>query len=198
MIVPKTLNHACDRGSHTNITHHATTIMRPPSCDHHHATTIIRPSSCDHHHTTTVTHHVRILLLITTTTIIITTTKYTTITRATHTPTAPTHHHLHQAHEEACASATESTPAVEEALRFYASSGDEARLTALLERGIVNVMATDEVGAWVGEWAVGGGRRVVNVWVGSFMTHCTHHHRRTHHHHHHHHHHHPIGESGSW
>ena len=31
-------------------------------------------------------------------------------------------------------------------MRFYASSGDEARLTALLERGIVNVMATDERG----------------------------------------------------
>ena len=28
-------------------------------------------------------------------------------------------------------------------LRFYAESGDEARLTALLERGIVNVLATD-------------------------------------------------------
>ena len=61
-------------------------------------------------------------------------------------PTPFTHYHLHQAYEEACASATESTPAVEEALRFYAESGDEARLTALLERGIVNVMATDEVG----------------------------------------------------
>ena len=57
-----------------------------------------------------------------------------------------------EAHKEACASATESTPAVEEALRFYASSGDEARLTALLERGIVNVMATDEVGGWVDGW----------------------------------------------
>ena len=37
-------------------------------------------------------------------------------------------------------------------MRFYASSGDEARLTALLERGIVNVMATDKVGAWVDGW----------------------------------------------
>ena len=36
-------------------------------------------------------------------------------------------------------------------MRFYASSGDEARLTALLERGIVNIMATDKVGA-VGGW----------------------------------------------
>ena len=43
-------------------------------------------------------------------------------------------------------SATESTPAVEEALRFYAESGDKARLTALLERGVVNEMATDKVG----------------------------------------------------
>ena len=59
-------------------------------------------------------------------------------------------HHPRQAYEEACASATESTPAVEEALRFYAEYGDEARLTALLERGIVNVMATDKVGAWFG------------------------------------------------
>ena len=49
-------------------------------------------------------------------------------------------------------SATESTPAVEEALRYCAESGDEARLTALLERGIVNVMATDEVGGWVDGW----------------------------------------------
>ena len=49
-------------------------------------------------------------------------------------------------YEEACASATESTPAVEEALRFYAEYGDEARLKALLERGIVNVLATHEVG----------------------------------------------------
>ena len=31
-------------------------------------------------------------------------------------------------------------------MRFYAKRGDEARLTALLERGIVNVLATDEVG----------------------------------------------------
>ena len=31
-------------------------------------------------------------------------------------------------------------------MRFYASSGDEARLTALLERGIVNVLATDKRG----------------------------------------------------
>eukprot|EP00618_Florenciella_parvula_P012394 CAMPEP_0119483234 /NCGR_PEP_ID=MMETSP1344-20130328/10732_1 /TAXON_ID=236787 /ORGANISM="Florenciella parvula, Strain CCMP2471" /LENGTH=876 /DNA_ID=CAMNT_0007517711 /DNA_START=56 /DNA_END=2683 /DNA_ORIENTATION=+ len=53
---------------------------------------------------------------------------------------------MQQAYEDACVSATESTPAVEDALRFYASSGDEARLTALLERGIVNVMATDERG----------------------------------------------------
>ena len=68
-------------------------------------------------------------------------------------PTHPPTHHLHQAYEEACASATESTPAVEEALRFYAEYGDEARLTALLERGIVNVMATDKVGGWVGGWA---------------------------------------------
>ena len=42
-------------------------------------------------------------------------------------------------------SATESTPAVEEALRFHAQTGDVARLTALLERGIVNVMAKDKV-----------------------------------------------------
>ena len=70
------------------------------------------------------------------------------------TPTAPaptpfTHYHLHQAREKAheeVLSATESTPAVEEALRFYAEYGDEARLTALLERGIVNVMTTDKVG----------------------------------------------------
>mmetsp|Transcript_9805 Transcript_9805/g.25210 ORF Transcript_9805/g.25210 Transcript_9805/m.25210 type:complete len:230 (+) Transcript_9805:3-692(+) len=46
-----------------------------------------------------------------------------------------------KAHEEACASATESTPAVEEALRFYANVGDKARLTALLERGIANIEA---------------------------------------------------------
>ena len=37
-------------------------------------------------------------------------------------------------------------------MRFYAEYGDEARLTALLERGIVNVMATDEVGRWVSGW----------------------------------------------
>ena len=67
---------------------------------------------------------------------------YPTARPPTYSPT----HHLHQAHEEACASATESTPAVEEALRFYAEYGDEARLTALLERGIVNVMVTDKVG----------------------------------------------------
>ena len=30
-------------------------------------------------------------------------------------------------------------------MRFYASSGDEARLTALLEHGIVNILATDKV-----------------------------------------------------
>ena len=58
---------------------------------------------------------------------------------------SPTHH-IHQVYDKACASATKSTPVVEEALRAYASSGDEARLMALLERGIVNVMATDEVG----------------------------------------------------
>ena len=66
-----------------------------------------------------------------------------------HIPTLPPAHpptHPTQVYEEACASATESTPAVEEALRFYAEDGDEARLTALLERGIVNVMATDKVG----------------------------------------------------
>ena len=55
-------------------------------------------------------------------------------------------------YEEACASATESTPAVEEALRAYAEYGDEARLTALLERGIVNIMATDEVGGCTSVW----------------------------------------------
>ena len=64
-------------------------------------------------------------------------------------PHPPTHH-LHQArekaHEEACASATESTPAVEEALRFYAARGDEARLTALLERIMVNAEDKDKVG----------------------------------------------------
>ena len=70
-------------------------------------------------------------------------------TKSTRPPTYSPTHHLHQAYEEACASATESTPAVEEALRFYASSGDEARLTALLERGIVNVMAKDKVGGCV-------------------------------------------------
>ena len=37
-------------------------------------------------------------------------------------------------------------------MRFYAEYGDEARLTALLERGIVNVEATDEVGVWLGGW----------------------------------------------
>ena len=31
-------------------------------------------------------------------------------------------------------------------MRFYAQTGDVARLTALLERGIVNVKATDEGG----------------------------------------------------
>ena len=53
---------------------------------------------------------------------------------------------MENAREDACASATESTPAVEEALRFYAKVGDKARLTALLERGIANIMAKDEVG----------------------------------------------------
>ena len=47
--------------------------------------------------------------------------------------------------EEVCASATQSTAAVEEALRFFATSGDKVRLMALLERGIVNVEAQDEV-----------------------------------------------------
>ena len=37
-------------------------------------------------------------------------------------------------------------------MRAYAEYGDEARLTALLERGFVNVMATDEVGAWMDGW----------------------------------------------
>ena len=50
-----------------------------------------------------------------------------------------------QACEEACANATESTPAVEEALRFYAETGDVAKLMVLLERQIVNVMAKDVV-----------------------------------------------------
>ena len=61
----------------------------------------------------------------------------------THPPTHPPTHQL-PVYDEACASATESTPAVEEALRFYAEYGDEARLTALLERGIVNIEARDE------------------------------------------------------
>ena len=77
------------------------------------------------------------------------TTRYTSHSYRTCPPTPYTHYHLHQAREKAheeVLSATESTPAVEEALRFYASSGDKARLTALLERGIVNIMATDEVG----------------------------------------------------
>jgi len=94
-------------------------------------------SSHDHHHHHYYSFHLTFLL---------------------HPPTYPPtthhhiHHHIHQAHEEAL-SATESTPAAESLLRFYASSGDEARLTALLERGIVNVMATDEVGGWVDGWA---------------------------------------------
>ena len=56
---------------------------------------------------------------------------------------------MNKAREEACASATESTPAVEEALLFWAKMGDEARLTALLERGIANIMAKDQVGVWM-------------------------------------------------
>ena len=72
---------------------------------------------------------------------------YPTARLPTYSPT----HHLHQAYEEACASATESTPAVEEALRFYAEYGDEARLEVLLDRGIVDVMATDKVGGRVSE-----------------------------------------------
>ena len=51
---------------------------------------------------------------------------------------------MENAREDACASATESTPAVEEALLFWAKMGDEARLTALLERGIANIMAKDQ------------------------------------------------------
>ena len=43
-------------------------------------------------------------------------------------------------------SATESTPAVEEALRFYAKHGDKARLRALLERIMVNAEDKDKVG----------------------------------------------------
>lgn len=50
---------------------------------------------------------------------------------------------MKQVCEEACASDySESIPAVEGALRFYAESGDEARLAALLECRIVNVMST--------------------------------------------------------
>ena len=59
---------------------------------------------------------------------------------------------MNKAHEEACASVTESTPAVEEALLFWAKMGDEARLTALLERGIANIEAKDKVGEWMGGW----------------------------------------------
>jgi len=54
-------------------------------------------------------------------------------------------------HEEIL-SATKSTPAVEKALRTYASKGDEARLAALLERGIVKIEARDKVGVWLGGW----------------------------------------------
>ena len=50
---------------------------------------------------------------------------------------------MNKAREEACASATESTPAVEEALFFWTKTNDEARLTALLERGIANIEARD-------------------------------------------------------
>lgn len=48
-------------------------------------------------------------------------------------------------YEEACASATESTPGVEKALLHYAGAGDVARLMALLERQIANIEAEDEV-----------------------------------------------------
>ena len=44
-------------------------------------------------------------------------------------------------YEEACASATESTPEVEKALFHYAEAGDVARLMALLERQIANLEA---------------------------------------------------------
>ena len=71
------------------------------------------------------------------------------------TPASPTHNlsthppvraPIHQAYEEARDSATESTPVVEEAMFFWAGSGDKDRLTTLLERGTVNVLATDKVG----------------------------------------------------
>ena len=48
-------------------------------------------------------------------------------------------------YEEACASATESTPEVEKALLHYAGAGDVARLMALLERQIANIEAKDRV-----------------------------------------------------
>ena len=52
---------------------------------------------------------------------------------------------LPQMYEEACASATESTPEVEKALLFWAKEGDVARLRALLERKIANLEAKDRV-----------------------------------------------------
>ena len=65
-----------------------------------------------------------------------------------HTPTSPAHDpSTHQAYEEARDSATESTPVVEEAMFFWAASGDKARLITLLDRGttVVNIFATDKV-----------------------------------------------------
>ena len=43
-------------------------------------------------------------------------------------------------------------------MRFYASSGDKARLTALPERGIVNIEGKDENGSSALHWAAHEGR----------------------------------------
>ena len=73
-------------------------------------------------------------------------------TRSTVTPLPPTNATantvpaaLPQMYEEACASATESTPEVEKALFWYAGAGDVARLMALLERQIANLEAKGQV-----------------------------------------------------
>ena len=53
-------------------------------------------------------------------------------------------------------------------MRFYAEYGDEARLTALLERGIVNVLATDEDGTMAMDLAKRGSYdRESKEWVQS-------------------------------